>query len=1050
VAVALTLLEDVRWRGAAVAGDRSRALLAALADAGGRPVPDDRLIELVWGDEVPANRAKALQVLVSRTRTACGADAIVRDAGGYRLGVGSAEVDSGRLADLVRRATAALDDDAAGAQALAREALALADGVSAANGDTSQALARIRLAAAQDAAQARIVLARAASRTGAHADALPALEAAHAQRPDDESLLADLLHSEAAVRGPGAALDRYERHRRDLRDRLGASPGERLQRVHRDLLALDRPVREGVRYDATSLVGRDDDIAALRGLLASARVVSIVGPGGLGKTRLAHVLARDATQPQVHVVELVGVTAPEDVVAEVGAVLGVRDSIAARRALTPQQRADLRARIAQRLGQSPSVLVLDNCEHVVDAVAELVAFLVASTADLRVLTTSRAPLAIAAERVYPLGQLEADDAARLLCERAVAARPGVQLDDVVVRRIATRLDGLPLAIELAAVKVRAMAIEEIDRRLENRFALLRGGDRAAPDRHQTLLAVIDWSWNLLDAEERRALRRLSLFHDGFTLQAAEAMLGPTALEAVQGLVDQSLLSVEETPGRVRYRMLETVREFGAMQLVDAGEDADARAARRRWATEYARREAPRLFSPQQLHAIDAVDAEETNLADELRDALADGDAGTVVELLTTLGLLWTIRGTHGRIFTLVGAIADVIEDWTPPPEHAQAARAALAVVLTNTQAVMDDRIQRIADLMRHLGPGGSDPVLDGLIRVLLVFDAQDAGAFEERLLALADAPEPSTARAALQWLGHVRENEGDPAGAAEAVQRALTMVDPQDGPWQAAIIHTLLAQLSVQLGDRVAAADHARRALPTMHRLGARDDEMQLRALLALSAIVDGDLDQAEAELERIRGADEGGGLFGAAAVQRIGRAELALARGDHAAGLAEYRACAESMRGLRFPGIEPSGREPWTVFGEATALTAHAYHATGADVDAGRALWTRCRERTLLVLDPDNALLDIPVVGLALFGLGAWGLLRDAVAPDVAVALLALGERCSYTRAAPTMDWERIAARADERAPGALAAAQARYAGRAPRDLLDEARRLVTDAGGS
>jgi predicted ATPase len=256
-----------------------------------------------------------------------------------------------------------------------------------------------------------------------------------------------------------------------------------------------------------------------------------------------------------------------------------------------------------------------------------------------VLTTSRAPLAIAAERVYPLGQLEADDAARLLCERAVAARPGVELDDAVVRRVARRLDGLPLAIELAAVKVRAMSLAEIDRRLENRFALLRGGDRAAADRHQTLLAVIDWSWNLLDEDERRALRRLSLFHDGFTLEAAEATLGATALEAVPGLVDQSLLSVEEADGRVRYRMLETVREFGGMQLVDAGEDADARAARRRWATAYARREAPRLFRPQQLEAIAAVGAEETNLADELRDALADGDAGTVVELLAALGLL---------------------------------------------------------------------------------------------------------------------------------------------------------------------------------------------------------------------------------------------------------------------------------------------------------------------------------------------------------------------------------------------------------------------------
>jgi hypothetical protein len=223
---------------------------------------------------------------------------------------------------------------------------------------------------------------------------------------------------------------------------------------------------------------------------------------------------------------------------------------------------------------------------------------------------------------------------------------------------------------------------------------------------------------------------------------------------------------------------------------------------------------------------------------------------------------------------------------------------------------------------------------------------------------------------------------------------------------------------------------------------------MQLRSMLALCAIADGDLAQAEAELERIRGVDEGGGLFGATAVQRIGRAELALARGDHADGLAHYRGCAEAMRGLRFPGVEPSGREPWTVFGEAAALTAHAFHASGADADEGATLFAICRDRTLLVLDPDNPHLDIPVVGLALFGLGAWGLLRDAAPLQDAIALLALGDRLAYTRSAPTMDWERIASVAQQRAPGALAAAGERYASRAPRDLLGEARRLVTAAG--
>ena len=525
MSIALTLLGDVRWRGRPVAGDRPQALLAALAARPGRPVPGEALIELVWGDEAPHNGMKSLQVLVSRARTACGPDVIVTDGPGYRLGATADEVDSARLTALVRDAAAALDTDPAKAAALAREALRLTAGLPGVAGEDGGPLAEIRRAAAAHTETARAILGQASSRTGAHADALPALELAHAQRPRDEALLADLLRSEAAARGPAAALERFERYRADLRERLGADPGEALRRAHRSLLALDRPVRRGVTYDATTLIGRDDDLQQLRALLAVSRVVSIVGTGGLGKTRLANALARTAAEPAVYVVELAGVTTGADVAGEVASALGVRDSVSARRVLTPEQRADVRTRIAQLLGQAPSLLVLDNCEHLIGAVADLVAFLVSATPDLRVLTTSRTPLAIAAERVYPLGELSDRDAARLFTERATAARPTVQVNVPLVASIVGRLDGLPLAIELAAARARTMPLAEIDRRLADRFALLRGGDRSAPGRHQTLFAVIDWSWNLLNVQEKRALRRLALFHDGFTLGAAEAVLG---------------------------------------------------------------------------------------------------------------------------------------------------------------------------------------------------------------------------------------------------------------------------------------------------------------------------------------------------------------------------------------------------------------------------------------------------------------------------------------------------------------------------------------------
>ena len=1037
----LHLLGEVTWHGAPVHGGRTHALLASLVDAAGRTVGERALVDDVWGpDQPPANPSKALQVVVSRTRSQTSPDAVERAGGGYRLGLDAPAVDALALRNDVAAAAAAEGrGDRMTARDLARRALDWPPPASGGNGP----LAALRDDARRLRAQAGAVLGRSLSALGDHREALPLLEEAGV---GDEETAAALLRSLGAVHGSPAALDRYAQVRGDLAERLGVDPGPALAAVHAELLAADNPVRTGLHHESTSLVGRDDDIRALRALVRESRVVSILGPGGLGKTRLAHLLGREAEEPVVHFVELVGVASPDDVVGEVGSALGVRDSVSGRRVLTPEQRNDVRARAAQALGAAPSLLILDNCEHVVEAVADLVAFLVASCPRLRVVTTTRAPLAISAERVFPLSQLDDDAASELFGQRARAARPGVALDPTTVLSVVRRLDGLPLAIELAAARVRAMSVEDIDRRLDDRFALLRGGDRTAPDRHQTLLAVIDWSWNLLRDSERRALRWLSTFHDGFSLDGADAVLGLDALDDVRSLVDQSLLSVLDSGRTVRYRMLETVREFGRLQLVEAGEDVEARDAQLAWACAFALRRGDDLWSPRQVEAVREVGVEENNLADALREALTLPDPWSVVRLLTALGSFWTIRGENPRVIAVAGAADAALTGWQPTDEQVDVAVSAAAIVALNTVGGEIGGVPASRALLDAHGERTSSARVRGLVAVVRAQVLQDPEGTVARLEAIAEESDREAAAVARLWAAHHLENTGDPAGAIAQAELALTLVRDADGPWIAAMLHTMVGTLNSQLGDSEEAVRHAHAALPVLDRLEAIDDATQTRALLAVHAMSVGRLEEAEewmAEIERTRrrSSDLGGASLAAA------RAEMALARGEVAEGLALYRAAAEELAAIRFPGMgEANGLEPWALFGESLGATALAVHGTTPDdLVEGTRFYRALLAKSLLVLDPNRPFMDYPVAGLVLHGLGAWGLLRDAMPADTAVQLLVLAERFGYTRFAPTMSPARTEGAAEERAPGLAEQLRRDYAERTAPSLLPEARAAVS-----
>lgn len=946
--VRLRVLDEVTWDGNPVPGERTHALLRALVEAGSRGLGERTLVEEVWADDAPANPTKALQVVVSRARAATAAQAIERTGQGYRLALDPTEVDAWSLRP-----------------------------------DAMRLLAE-----------------------GRYAEALPLLDQLaqlDEHRADDEAVEAR-LRATAAVHGTPAALDAYELYREQLADRLGIDPAPRLQELHRELLARDAPVRAGLRFDADEMIGRESDVAALATLVRGHRVVSIVGAGGLGKTRLAHLMGRLAEQPVVHFVELVSVTSDDGVAVEVADALGARESVASRRTAIPS-RTDPIGRIVELIGTVPTLLILDNCEQVVEGVADLVSGLIARTPALTVLTTTRISLGLAAERTYLLPELSIEDAATLFVERAEAARPGAVLDPERVRALVSRLDGLPLAVELAAAKVRVMSVAEIERRLENRFALLRGGARDAPERHQTLIAVIDWSWNLLTEEERIALRRLSVFRDGFSLDGATAVLAPEdghsdALDVLIALVEQSLVVVAEDES-LRYRLLETVREFGRMQLVDAGDDSEANDRLRAWAMALCRDAQARLFSREQVTTMTLLRAEEGNLVEGLRHAVADQDAEAAAALLAALVGFWSVEGSHLKILNLAVPVLPLLSERPIVPGSEDDLRAALASTLLTARIFSGDGQEAGIARLRELGAGSGSPrTRAGVVGLLAM---SEAGPDEQMdvLARLTASEDRYVAAWASIWASQAWENLGDLDAAVRLGEQALSLADPEDGPWAVALVQAHLAGVLLQSGRREQARTYAEAAIPTMAELGAVEDWAQTRATVALVAIAQGELDEAERTLDELGRDDRIESVFGGAIGYLCGRAELLLARGQVEEGLEAYRVAVGRLNGHTMPGVDLEGLEPWVLFPQAASVAAHCRYGHRTAAHHAR---DDLRAKAADVLASADPFLDHPIMGGVLFALAAWEITGDETS-DAGRRLVGLAEGFSLNLMLPSLD---------------------------------------------
>jgi predicted ATPase/DNA-binding SARP family transcriptional activator len=1055
VTVELALLSRVRYGSLEIPGSRLQGLLALLAEDPHVGCSTSRLVEALWPDEQPEHPVKALQILVSRARARLGSEVIVSTPSGYRLSLREDQIDaSAVLLSAAESEKRSLAGDHLGALRHAEAGLALCDGADGWNSGDGQPLSALRAARVPVYWSLLRARALALSRLGRRAEATAQLGELILRWPRDEEILAELLRSEAATAGPSAALARYADYRQRLRDELGSDPGRALQDVHQELLWADAPViRRGVRHEPNQLLGRDEDIAAVVSMLRTSRVTSIVGTGGLGKTRLAHAVSSQAEQRAVYLVELAGVAADGDVAAEVASVVGVGEEGG-----NPVGRrsgpASVPAGIVATLGPGPALLVLDNCEHVVRAAADLVHALVSLSNDLRVLTTSRAPLGLSSESVYLLPELDPLTTAELFEQRARAARPDADLPADAVRELCSRLEGLPLAAELAAARIRVMSVAEIARRLDDRFAVLQGGARDAPQRHRTLHAVIEWSWNLLDPAGQAAMRALSVFPGGFTADAARHLLGDDILPVLEQLADQSLLKVADTTSGVRYRMLETVRAFAAAHREDAEESERVISRFLAWARDFGVARHDLVLSSDDLPGFEMVRAEQDNLVQALRHGLGRSDAGTVAAVSAVLGGLWLVEASFARTIALAGDTVRILPSFRPEPDLVEATRTSLVLGAVTGFLLQGPSPARFLVGLRRLPPAAPGVFTGAAQAVLNALAGSPETAFAT-LQSLAESDQPLLAGMASWAASYAWEGIGDLDGALAAARQSLAALDRRGSVWLRAAAHSRIGELCVEVGGAAAgdeALHHLSAALSVAEAFGAWSTANRLREAMVGANLQRGAFDEAEREL-KLTTPRSGEEPWDMSMFDTVVRAEIALGRGDADEGLRLWRTVAAAKRGAQpsAPVGDLSRLAPWALELQAIAVVAHAQHGR---LDLVAEI-TSALPAALLALTADQERAGPPapsspglsicgslLLALALADIDRGRQAGDSDGASAGARMIALAERFGVNHGFwPTMSAARAKRAAQDTDGPAYDDAMSSYAGLEPQGLRSAAR---------